>query len=93
MVRHCVLGPDVRVNSYAQVESSIILEGATIGRHARIRRAIIEKGVVIPDHAVIGFDPVEDARLHRVTEGGIVVVDNAPARHAPHMAPAWPAKV
>ena len=93
MVRHCVLGPDVRVNSYAQVESSIILEGATIGRHARIRRTIIEKGVVIPDHAVIGFDPVEDARLHRVTEGGIVVVDNAPARQAPHMAPAWPAKV
>ena len=93
MVRNSVLGPDARINSYAQVESSIIFEGASIGRHARIRRAIIEKGVQIPDHAVIGYDPTEDARHHRVTEAGIVVVDNAPPRQPTHMAPAWPAKV
>lgn len=77
-VRRCVLGPQVRVNSFAQVEESILFAGASVGRHARVRRAIVEKGVAIPDHAVIGYDLEEDARHHRVTEQGIVVVDAGP---------------
>ena len=75
-VQRCVLSPAVRVNSYAHVEESILFSGVSIGRHARIRRAIIEKGVQVPDHAVIGHDLKTDARHHRVTPQGVVVVES-----------------
>jgi glucose-1-phosphate adenylyltransferase len=45
-----------------------------VGRHARIRRAIIDRDVLIPRGALIGFDPAEDRRRHTVTDGGVVVV-------------------
>ena len=93
VARHCVLGPGVRVNSYAQVDESIIFGEASIGRHSRIRRAIIERGVQLPDHTVIGYDPEEDARHYRVTENGVVVVDAPSPQHYPPMAPIWPLKV
>src|SRR5690606_36299577 len=46
--RRCILGPGVRINSYAQLDGSILLDGVEVGRHCRIRRAIIDKGVRIP---------------------------------------------
>jgi len=45
-----------------------------VGRHARIRRAIIDRDVLVPRGALIGFDPEEDRRRHTVTDGGVVVV-------------------
>ncbi|MBI2435593.1 MAG: glucose-1-phosphate adenylyltransferase, partial [Candidatus Hydrogenedentes bacterium] len=82
-VRRCVLSPEVRINSYAQVEESIIYSGASIGRYSRIRKAIIEKNVHLPDNTVIGYDPEQDTRQYRVTESGIVVVESTEAREAP----------
>ena len=74
-VLHCILSPGVRVNSYCEVEYSIILPGAEIGRYSRIRRAIINTDTKVPESSVIGFDPDADrARGYHVTEGGIVVV-------------------
>jgi len=75
IVKRCVLSPWVRVNSYSHVEESILMDGCSIGRHAHIRRAIIEKNVRIPEHAVIGYDLRDDAKRFRVTESGIVVVE------------------
>jgi glucose-1-phosphate adenylyltransferase len=82
IVRHSVLSPWVRVNSYSHVEESILMSGCNIGRYAHVRRAIIEKNVHIPEHAVIGYDLQEDAKRFRVTPSGIVVVesyDSAPS--------------
>ncbi len=76
MVKRSVLSPEVRVNSYSSVEESILMTGVDVGRHARIRRAIVEKNTNIPEHATIGFDLNEDAKRFRVTESGIVVVEN-----------------
>jgi glucose-1-phosphate adenylyltransferase len=45
-----------------------------IHRHARIKKAILDRGVEVPTGAIIGYDPVEDRRRHTVTEGGVVVV-------------------
>ena len=60
----------VRVNSFAHVEESILFDGVDIGRHARIRRAIIDKGVHIPPDTEIGYDPEDDrAPLHRLRRG------------------------
>jgi glucose-1-phosphate adenylyltransferase len=74
-VHRSILGPNVRVNSYAKVEDSILFEGVDVGRHARIRRAIIDKRVSIPPGAMIGFDPEQDrARGFTVTEKGITVM-------------------
>jgi glucose-1-phosphate adenylyltransferase len=73
-VRSSVLSPDVRVNSYSEVESSIIFAHVNIGRHCRIRNAIIDRDVHIPEGTIIGYDPEADARNHLVTETGISVV-------------------
>jgi len=73
-VRNCVLSPDVRVNSYTEVDSSIIFSHVNIGRHCKIRRAIIDRDVHLPEGTVIGFDPEEDAKSYIVTETGITIV-------------------
>jgi glucose-1-phosphate adenylyltransferase len=77
-VERSILGPNTRVNSFAQVEDSIVFEGVDIGRHAKIRRAIIDKGVHIPAGVEIGYDHDHDrARGFTVTEGGVVVIAKA----------------
>jgi glucose-1-phosphate adenylyltransferase len=71
-----VLSPNARVNSFSHVEQSILFEGASIGRHARVRRAIVEKNVHIPEGIEIGYDHEVDKRrgLHVVEEDDLVVV-------------------
>jgi glucose-1-phosphate adenylyltransferase len=73
-VRDSVLSPNVRVNSYAEVESSIVFSHVDIGRHCRIRRAIIDRDVHIPEGTVIGYDTESDRQKYFVTESGITVV-------------------
>ena len=72
-----VLSPGVRVNSYCEIEGCIILSNARIGRYSRVRRAIVNENVDLPEETVIGYDAADDrARGYHVTEGGIVVVTN-----------------
>jgi glucose-1-phosphate adenylyltransferase len=74
VVRNSVLSPDVRINSYTEVDASILFSHVNVGRHCRIRNAIIDRDVQVPEGTVIGFDPEEDARNYLVTETGITVV-------------------
>lgn len=74
VVRDSVLSQDVRVNSYAEVESSVIFTHVNIGRHCRIRRAIIDRDVHLPEGTVIGYDPEEDRRNYFVSPSGLTVV-------------------
>jgi glucose-1-phosphate adenylyltransferase len=69
-----ILSPRVRVNSYALVEDSIVMDGVNIGRHCKIRRAIVDKGVQIPEGMEIGWDPDLDRKRFPVTGNGIVVI-------------------
>ncbi len=70
-----VLSPGVRINSYCEVESSIVMHEAEIGRYSRVRRAIIGPGVKIPESSVIGYDLEQDrSKGYTVTDSGIVVV-------------------
>jgi len=74
-VERSVIGNNVKVNSYSHVEGSIVFDGVDIGRHARIRNAIIDKRVKIPAGAVIGYDTEEDRRRgFAVTKNGVVVI-------------------
>jgi glucose-1-phosphate adenylyltransferase len=74
-VRRSILSPNVRVNSYAVVEQSIVYDRVDVGRYAQVRRAIIDKDVRIPPHTTIGLDPEHDRqRGFTITEQGIVVI-------------------
>jgi glucose-1-phosphate adenylyltransferase len=57
------------------VEDSVILDNCEIGRRAKLRRAVLDKNVRVPEDAVIGYDPNADRRHHHVTDTGIVVVE------------------
>lgn len=74
LVKNSVLSQDVRVNSYAEIDSSIIFTHVDIGRHCRLRRAIIDRDVHLPEGTVIGYDQNEDRRNYFVTASGLTVV-------------------
>src|SRR5215472_12169303 len=72
LVRRSVLSPGVRVNSWAEVEQSVILHNVHIGRSAVVRDAIIDKNVVVPPEAQVGVDKeYYRARGFAVSPGGI----------------------
>jgi glucose-1-phosphate adenylyltransferase len=74
VVRNSLLSPNVRVNSYAEVDASILFSHVNVGRHARIRRAILDRDVQIPEGTIIGYDPEADRQRYFVTDSGITVV-------------------
>lgn len=77
-VARSIIGPQARINSYTVIEDSIIGAGVDIGRRAKIRRAIVDKGVHIAEGIRIGYDEEEDlARGFTVSDGGIVVIAKA----------------
>ena len=73
-VHHSIVSPKVRVNSYAVVEDSIVFENVNIGRHCKIRRAIVDKHVDIPAGTTIGYDLEKDRRQFHVSDSGIVII-------------------
>ncbi|MGA2268702.1 MAG: glucose-1-phosphate adenylyltransferase [Bryobacteraceae bacterium] len=74
VVRNSVLGRGVRVHAAALVEDCVILDNCDIGRRAKVRRAILDKNVRVPEDAEIGYDLERDRLNHHVTESGIVVI-------------------
>ena len=74
LVERSIIGPNVKINSFAYVTDSIIMNNCNIGRHARIRRAIIDKNVQIPEGYEIGFDPANDRKKFTVSDSGIIVI-------------------
>ena len=77
-VRRSILSPNVRVNSYSLIEDSILFSSVNVGRHCRIRKAIIDKDVKIPEKTTIGYDLEHDRRRgFSVTESGVVVIAKA----------------
>ncbi len=74
LVERSLIGPNVKINSFAYVTDSIIMNNCNIGRHARIRRAIIDKNVHVPEGYEIGFDPESDRKKFSVSDSGIVVI-------------------
>jgi len=73
-VKDSVLSPEVRINSYSNVEQCILMNGVDIGRHAKLRKVIVDKYVHIPPGVEIGYNLDEDRRRFTVTESGVVVI-------------------
>lgn len=74
-VSRSLLYSNCRINSYCDITDSVLLPDVEIGRHCRIKRAIIDRGAIIADNTVLGEDHDEDRkRGFRVTSDGIVLV-------------------
>lgn len=69
-----VLFSDVRVHSYCHIEGSVVLPNVVVNRHVKLRRVVVDKGVVIPEGMQIGFDLEQDRKRFYVTEKGITLV-------------------
>src|SRR5208282_306158 len=78
LVRNSILGRSVFVHSYSEVDDSVIMDYVEIGRHARVRRAIIDKNVYIPEGDEIGYDLERDRKRFFVTASGLVVIPKVP---------------
>lgn len=74
VVKNCVIGPNVRIHSYSQIEDSVIMDWVEVGRDCKIRHAIIDKSNILPAGTVIGYDPVNDRERYVISDSGIVVV-------------------
>lgn len=73
-VRRSVLFSAVRVHSYAKLDQCVVLPSVDIGRHARLKRVVIDRQCRIPDGTVVGFDPAEDRKRFHVTEAGVTLI-------------------
>ena len=70
-----MLSQRCRVNSFSQIEECVLLDNVNIGRHARIRRAIIDKDVELPPNTEVGYNLDNDrARGWYVSDGGVTVI-------------------
>lgn len=75
IVRGSVIGRGVKVHTGATVEDSVVFDNCDIGRHAKVRRAILDKNVQVPEGVQIGYNLEEDRKRYHVTESGIVVIE------------------
>ena len=73
-LRSSLLFTGVRANSYARIEEAVILPYVEVGRHARLKKVVIDRGVVIPDGLVVGDDPERDAARFRRTDSGVCLI-------------------
>ena len=76
-MRHSILSPKVSVSGGAYVEGSVLLDGVQIGAGAVVRKAILDKDVVVPPGANIGVDLELDRQRYHVTPSGVVVLGKA----------------
>lgn len=73
-IHRSVLSVGCRINSFSEVEESILYERVRVGRHAKLRRCIIDKDVEVPAGVEVGFNLEADRKRFFVTESGLVVI-------------------
>ncbi len=73
-VRHSLLFPRVRVHSFSEITDSVLFPNVVVGRNCKIRKALIDRGCVIPPGTQIGYDEEEDQRRFRISPKGVVLV-------------------
>lgn len=66
-----------RVHSYSELHEAVVLPYCTIGRGARLRKVVVDRGVSVPDGLVVGEDPEFDAKWFRRTDEGVALITQA----------------
>ena len=72
-VERSILSPNVRIDNYSEVFDSILMAGVRIGKNVKIRKAIIDKSVIVPDGKHIGYNLEADAKQFVISEKGVIV--------------------
>jgi len=73
-VRNSLLFTGVHSNSYSVLDSTVLLPYVVVERHARLKNAVVDRGVIVPRGLVVGEDPEDDAKWFRVTENGVTLI-------------------
>jgi len=73
-VANSLLFSNVKVNSYSELDQAVVLPNVDIGRYCLIKKAVLDKGCIIPPNTNIGYNLAEDAKRFHVSENGIVLV-------------------
>lgn len=73
-VNRTVASYDAFVGAGAFVDHSVLMPSVRIGDGAVIRRAILDKNVIVEPRAQIGVDLERDRQRFTVSDGGIVIV-------------------
>ena len=73
-ISRSLLFSNVKVHSFAEIEDSVVLPDVDVGRNCRIKKAVVDRGCIIPPDTVIGEDPEQDRKRFEVTDGGVVLV-------------------
>jgi glucose-1-phosphate adenylyltransferase len=73
-LKNSLLFTGVRMHSFSSIDSTVVLPAVDIGRGARLRNAIVDRGVQIPAGLVVGEDPIADAKRFRRTDQGVVLI-------------------
>ncbi len=73
-VKNSLISTGGRLHSYSSVNYSVLLPNVEVGRNARLKKCVVDSGLVIPAGLVVGEDPDEDARWFRVSDGGITLI-------------------
>ena len=80
-IHRSILFPRVRINSFSHVEECVLMDGVEVGRYARLKRVIADRGVKIPARAEVGFDLEMDRKRFTVSDGGVVVLPKGTEVH------------
>ena len=73
-IHRSLLSTGTRAHSFAMLDEAVVLPYCHIGRGARLRRVVLDRGVVIPDGLVVGDDPELDASRFRRTSKGVCLI-------------------
>jgi glucose-1-phosphate adenylyltransferase len=84
LLRRSLLFSNVKINSYATLEDAVVLPDVKVGRHARLKKVVIDKGCQIPEGMVVGEDPIEDGKRFYVTENGVTLITPDMLGHSIH---------
>jgi glucose-1-phosphate adenylyltransferase len=73
-LKNSILFSNVRVHSFCDISEAVVLPEVTIGRHAKLKRVIVDQGCRIPEGLVAGYDLEDDRKRFHVTEKGITLI-------------------
>jgi glucose-1-phosphate adenylyltransferase len=73
-LNRCFLFTGVRTHSYSELDGVVAMPYADIGRNARLKNVVVDRGVKIPEGLVVGEDAKLDAARFRRTDNGICLI-------------------
>ena len=76
-ITNSLISTRCHIHSWSRLDQAVVLPEVEIGRHARLKRVVVDRGVRIPEGLVVGEDPADDARRFRRTDAGTVLVTQA----------------